>query len=154
MKIALGADHAGLELKTYLKDELIKKDLRVIDCGTSTPDSVDYPDFAVKVCSLVLSKEAEFGILVCGTGIGISIAANKMKGIRAALCINEFMARMARQHNDANILALGGMVIGKPFGLSIAEAFLGEPFSGGERHMRRNRKTMALEEGVRNGFQK
>ena len=146
MKVALGSDHAGLELKTYLGEELQKQGHEIIDCGTRTPDSVDYPDYAAKVCALVRMKEAEYGILVCGTGIGISIAANKLKGIRAALCVNEFMARMARQHNDANVLALGGMVVGKPLGLSIAEAFLKEPFSGGKRHIRRIQKTMSLEE--------
>jgi ribose 5-phosphate isomerase B len=146
MKVALGSDHAGLDLKTSLKEELQKQGYELIDCGACTPDMVDYPDYAEKVCALVRSKEAEFGILVCGTGIGISIAANKQKGIRAALCVNEFMARMARQHNDANVLALGGMVIGKPLGLAIAETFLKEPFSGGERHIRRIRKIMAFEE--------
>lgn len=146
MKVALGSDHAGLKLKTYLKEELQKQGHELIDCGTDSPNSVDYSDYAVKVCALVRAKEAEYGILVCGTGIGISIAANKQKGIRAALCVNEFMARMARQHNDANVLALGGMVIGKPLGLAIAETFLEEPFSGRERHIRRIAKMMALEE--------
>jgi len=146
MKVALGSDHAGLELKIYLKEELQKKGHELIDCGAFTLDKVDYPDYAGKVCALVRAQEAEYGILVCGTGIGISIAANKQKGIRAALCVNEFMARLARQHNDANVLALGGMVLGKPLGLAIAETFLKEPFSGGERHIRRIRKTMAFEE--------
>ncbi|MFA6471910.1 MAG: ribose 5-phosphate isomerase B [Candidatus Latescibacterota bacterium] len=145
MKVAIGSDHAGLELKTYLVEELPKKGYEIIDCGTRSYDSVDYSDYAVKVCALVRAKEAEYGILICGTGIGISIAANKMKGIRAGLCVNEFMARLTREHNDANVLALGGMVVGKPFGLSIAEAFLKEPFSNGERHIRRIQKTMELE---------
>lgn len=146
MKIAIGSDHAGLELKTYLLDELRKRSYDLTDCGTFTDSSVDYPDYAEKVCAYVLSGEVQFGILICATGVGISIAANKMKGMRAALCANEFTAYMARQHNDANILALGGMVTGKLLALSIAETFLREKFSEGERHIRRIEKMMSFED--------
>lgn len=146
MKIAMGSDHAGLELKIYLMEELKKRGFEITDCGTFTGDSTDYPDYAEKVCALVGAGETRLGILVCATGVGISIAANKMKGIRAALCTTEFTARMARQHNDANVLALGGMVTGKLLALSIAETFLREEFSRGERHIRRIEKMMTLGE--------
>jgi ribose 5-phosphate isomerase B len=145
MNIAIGSDHAGLELKTFLRDELQKRGYCLTDCGTYTPESVDYPDFAEKVCSLVRSGKVRYGILVCATGIGISIAANKQKGIRAALCTTEFTAYMSRQHNDANVLALGGMVTGKLLALSITETFLREEFSLGERHIRRIDKMMNFE---------
>lgn len=146
MKIAIGSDHAGFELKSFLREELGKRRHEIVDCGTFSAESVDYPDYAEKVCALVRSGEVELGILICATGVGISIAANKQKGIRAALCTNEFTAYMARQHNNANILALGGMVIGKLLALSIAETFLREKFSLGERHIRRIEKMMAFEE--------
>ena len=146
MKIAMGSDHAGFELKSFLREELGKRRHKIVDCGTFSAESVDYPDYAEKVCALVRSDEVELGILICATGVGISIAANKQKGIRAALCTNEFTAYMARQHNNANILALGGMVIGKLLALSIAETFLREKFSLGERHIRRIEKIMAFED--------
>ena len=146
MKIAMGSDHAGLELKIYLLEELRKHGYEITDCGTFNPDSTDYPDYAEKVCALITSGAARLGILICSTGVGISIAANKVKGIRAALCTTEFTARMARQHNDANILALGGMVTGKLLALSIAETFLHEKFSQGDRHIHRIEKMMSIEE--------
>ena len=145
MKIAIGSDHAGYEMKSYLIDKLEKQGYDIVDCGTNSRDSVDYPDFAGAVCRLIVSKEVEYGILICSTGIGISIAANKIHGIRAALCHTEFSARMARQHNNANVLALGGTVFGKNLALSIAEVFLAEPFSRGERHIRRITKMMSFE---------
>lgn len=145
MKIAMGADHAGLELKDFLAGELRNAGYEVADCGTFTPDSVDYPDYAGKVCDLVRSGDAVFGILVCATGIGISIAANKRKGIRAALCGTEFAAAMSREHNDANVLALGSMITGKLLALAIAKTFLDGEFSRGERHERRIRKMMGFE---------
>jgi len=132
-------------MKTFLVSELGKKGYEIVDCGTHSSDSVDYPDYARKVCELVISKKAEFGIVICSTGIGISIAANKIHGIRAALCHTEFSARMARQHNDANVLALGGRVMGNGLALAIAEVFLAEPFSKVERHIRRVNKIMSLE---------
>ena len=145
MKIAIGSDHAGFEMKSHLVKELQSRGYDITDCGTNSSDSVDYPDYAGKVCELVTSKEVRFGIIICSTGIGISIAANKIDGIRAALCHTEFSARMARQHNDANVLALGGTVIGKNLALSIAETFLAETFSQGERHIRRINKIMSFE---------
>ena len=146
MKVAIGSDHAGFELKEYLFEELKKNGFDMIDCGTNSSDSVDYPDFAHKVCDLVLSGEVEFGIVMCWTGIGISMAANKIHGIRAALCHTEFSARMARQHNNANVLALGGGVFGKALALDIAKTFLAEVFSDVERHKKRIKKMMGFED--------
>ena len=150
MKVAIGSDHAGYELKKYLVSELQTRGYDLTDCGTDSPDSVDYPDYAGMVCDLVTSNKAHFGIVICSTGIGISIAANKINGIRAALCHTEFSARMARQHNNANVLALGGTVTGKNLALSIAEVFLAEPFSQGERHIRRINKIMSFEKETGN----
>ncbi len=145
MKTAIGSDHAGFELKEHLFKELQKSGFDMIDCGTKSYDSVDYPDFARKVCDLVLSGEVEFGIVICGTGIGVSIAANKIHGIRAALCHTEFSARMARQHNDANVLSLGGRVLGKDLAIYIAKTFLTEDFLDVERHKNRIKKMMGFE---------
>ncbi len=145
MKVAIGSDHAGYELKQFMIDQLSRLGYEMIDCGTRSKDSVDYPDFARAVCDSVLSGETETGIAICGTGIGISIAANKIHGIRAALCHTEFSARMARLHNDANVLALGARVIGADLALSIAEAYLTGKFSEIDRHRKRVQKMMGLE---------
>ena len=146
MKVAIGSDHAGFDLKQYLIKELSIHKYDMIDCGTENDNSVDYSDFARKVCDLVKSKEVKFGIVICGTGIGVSMAANKIRGIRAALCHTEFSARLARQHNDANVLALGGRVFGKDLALNIAKAFLADDFSGVDRHKRRIEKMMKIED--------
>ncbi|HHV64447.1 MAG TPA: ribose 5-phosphate isomerase B [Peptococcaceae bacterium] len=145
MKIALGADHGGYELKNIIKEHLSSKGITILDFGTNTPDSVDYPFYGFNVGQAVISKEADLGIVVCGTGIGISIAANKVKGIRAALCTNSYMARMAREHNDANILALGARVVGPGLALEIVDTFLNTPFSG-DRHSRRIDQIAAYED--------
>jgi ribose 5-phosphate isomerase B len=144
MKVAIGSDHAGYELKQFLMKELADRGYDMIDCGTDSEDSVDYPDFARAVCDSVLA-DADLGIAICGTGIGISIAANKIHGIRAALCHTEFSARMARLHNNANVLAIGARVIGRDLALEIAVAYLAETFSDGERHKNRIKKMMGLE---------
>ena len=136
MKIAIGNDHAGVEFKNKLMEELRSKGYEIMNVGTDTLDSVDYPDIAKKVSEKVLNGEAKFGILICGTGIGISIAANKIKGIRAALCHNEYTAKLARLHNDANIIALGARVLGEDLGLACVEAFVNTEFEGG-RHAKR-----------------
>lgn len=135
--IALGSDHGGFELKQEIMKHLDSKGIAYQDYGTYTQDSCDYPVYANKVAEAVLSKECEFGILICGTGIGISIAANRIKGIRAALCHDCFSAEATRQHNDANILAMGGRVIGPGHALKIVDTFLETPFSQDERHIRR-----------------
>jgi len=139
MKIAIGSDHAGLTLKRELLDVLKERGHEVRDFGTHTGDSVDYPDFASEVSRAVRSGAVDRGLLVCGTGIGMSIVANKYKGVRAALCTTEFEARMARAHNDANVLCLGQRVVGPGLGRVILEAFLDAPFEGG-RHENRVKK--------------
>ena len=135
--IGLGCDHGGYELKQEIIAWLDKQGLAYKDYGCYSTESVDYPEYAHVVAHAVADGTCERGILICGTGIGISIAANKVKGIRAALCTDCFMAEATRQHNDANILALGGRVIGPGLALKIVETFLNTPFSGDERHMRR-----------------
>ena len=137
--IALGCDHGGYELKQEIIAWLDKQGLAYKDYGCYSTESVDYPEYAHVVAHAVADGTCERGILICGTGIGISIAANKVKGIRAALCTDCFMAEATRQHNDANILALGGRVVGVGLALKIVETFLDTPFSGDERHMRRVR---------------
>ena len=135
--IALGCDHGGFELKQEIMRFLEEKRISYRDCGTYTKDSCDYPEYAKKVAEQIRSGECEKGILICGTGIGISIAANKVKGIRAALCHDCFSAEATRLHNDANILCMGGRVVGPGLALKIVDVFLNTPFSGDERHIRR-----------------
>ena len=134
--VALGADHGGVALKDALVLWLEERGAAFTDVGTAGEESVDYPDFAEEVVRLVLDGTARFGVLVCGTGIGMSIAANRHRGIRAALCTSSYMARMARAHNDANVLCLGGRVIGAGQAADILQAFLDGEFAGG-RHTRR-----------------
>ncbi len=136
MKIILASDHAGLEMRQALVALLQEKGVSFEDVGPTTSESVDYPDFAKKVARAVAAGEYTHGVLVCGTGIGMSIVANKYRGIRAALCTTEFEARMARAHNDANILCLGQRVVGVGVAKGILEAFLATPFAGG-KHARR-----------------
>ncbi len=144
--IALGSDHGGFALKEEIKKYLTEKGVPFTDLGTHSEESCDYPEFAEKGCRSVRSGESEKGILCCGTGIGMSMAANKIRGIRCALCSDGYSAEMTRRHNDANVLALGGRVIGPGLALEIVEIFLRTPFEGG-RHARRVGKVMALEEG-------
>lgn len=144
MKIALGSDHAGFQLKNEIISHLKEKGYDLKDFGTYGTDSCDYPDYAVVVAKEVAAKNYDFGILVCGTGIGISIAANKVKGIRAALCGDTFSAHSCREHNDANILALGQRVVGTGLALDIVDTFLKAQFLGG-RHQNRVNKINNLE---------
>lgn len=139
INIAIGSDHAGVNLKEILIEHLRSKGINVKDFGTNSLDSVDYPDYAVSVSSSVISKECDFGILICGTGIGISIAANKIKGIRAALCHDNYTARMSRLHNNANIIAMGANVTGKEVAKDMVDIWLTTEFDGG-RHERRINK--------------
>ncbi len=136
MKIAIGCDHAGFEYKEKLKEWLIQNNYEVLDAGTYTPDAVDYPVFAKAVCNKILSKEADFGILFCGTGIGMSIAANKIKGIRAALCSDIKSAELTRQHNNANVLCMGAQIIGFVTAREITKTFLSNNFVGGKHKVR------------------
>lgn len=135
--IAFGCDHAGIALKETIFHYLEKNGYEYKDFGCFDTNSVDYPVYAKKVAHAVASGECEKGILVCGTGIGISIAANKVKGIRAAVCSDVVTARMTREHNDANILAMGARIVGPGVAEAMVEAFLTTPFSNGERHIKR-----------------
>jgi ribose 5-phosphate isomerase B len=135
-KIALAADHGGVELKDILKKYLEEKGLDVLDLGTHGAESVDYPDFAAALAAALADGRAGRGIVICGTGIGISIAANRHSHIRAALCHNGLTARLARAHNDANVLALGARIIGVEVARDCLDEFLKTPFEGG-RHARR-----------------
>lgn len=136
MKIIIGNDHAGVEFKQTILKHLESQGHEVVNVGTDTLDSVDYPDIAKEVAKKVLEEEGNFGVIICGTGIGISIAANKVEGIRAALCHNEFTARLSRLHNNANIVSLGARVIGDELGKAIVDTFISTEFEGG-RHARR-----------------
>jgi len=144
MKIALGSDHAGLELKDYIKHHLEKQGHEVKDYGTYTEESCDYTDFAELACDAVIKGQSERGILFCGTGIGMSIVANKIKGIYAALVDNTFSARMTRSHNDSNVLVLPGRMIGKDMAKEITDIWLTTKYEGG-RHDRRLNKIKAVE---------
>ena len=137
MRVALGCDHGGYELKKEVIKYLEEKNIEYKDYGCHSTESTDYPIYAKKVAHAVAEGECEKGILICGTGIGISIAANKVKGIRCALCGDVFSAKATREHNDANILALGARVTGPGLALEIVKAFLETPFSNDERHIRR-----------------
>lgn len=136
MKIALGCDHGGYELKEKVKSHLGKKGYEVIDLGCHSTESVNYPVYGKAVGEAVAKKEADYGVVICGTGIGISIAANKVKGVRAALCMNTTMARLTREHNDANVLAFGARMVGDVLALEMVDTFLTTAFEGG-RHVAR-----------------
>jgi len=144
-KIAIGSDHAGFGLKEEILGLLKGLDIDIVDCGTNTTESVDYPDFGARVSELVSSGEAERGILVCGTGLGMSMVANKYPNVRAALCNDLFSAKMSRLHNDANILVMGGRVIGKDLAAEILKVWLNTPFEG-DRHLKRLNKIKKIEE--------
>ena len=146
MRITIGGDHASTELKDEVKKILAEMYVEVNDVGTFGNEPVDYPDVAEKVCAEVVSGKSERGIVICGTGIGISISANKIRGIRCALCNDVYSAKMSREHNDANVLALGGRVLGFGPAGEIVRAWLTTDFSDGERHKRRIAKISALEE--------
>ena len=142
--VAIGCDHGGYELKKEIIAHLTQNDVEFKDFGTYDGNSVDYTDIAKLVCKSILSGECENGILVCGTGIGISIAANKHKGIRAAVCSDEFSAKFTRLHNDANVLCLGGRVVGPGLACELVDIFLSTGFEGG-RHALRVDKITAIE---------
>jgi ribose 5-phosphate isomerase B len=146
VKVVIAADHAGLSLKAELVAALGEKKVEFTDLGPMTAESVDYPDFALKVARAVSRGEATLGVLVCGTGIGMSMAANKIRGVRAAVCTTEFEARATRSHNDANVLCLGQRVVGAGLARSILDVFLSTAFEGG-RHGQRVKKISDAEEG-------
>ncbi|MEG0308180.1 MAG: ribose 5-phosphate isomerase B [Clostridium sp.] len=145
MRIAIGSDHGGLKLKQDVIKHLQGKGIEVKDYGTYTQESCDYPEYGQKVGEAVVAKECNLGILICGTGIGISIAANKIPGVRAALCSDTFSAHATREHNNSNILAMGERVVGVGLALDIVDAFLGSNFEGG-RHEGRVNKITQIEE--------
>ena len=147
MRVALGSDHRGYSIKARIAQELASKGLEVIDCGTTSDVAVDYPDFAVLVAKLVSQGEVDRGVLICGTGIGMAITANKFPGIRAATCADEITAEMCRRHNDVNILCLPGDLLGdRPIG-DLIRIWIETPFDGG-RHERRVKKITDLEHGL------
>ena len=145
MKIAIGCDHGALALKNKMVSWLEGKGYEVRDFGTYTPDSCDYPEFAAAAARAVASGECEKGIVLCTTGIGVSISANKIDGIRCALLSDVWSAKMTRLHNDTNMMAMGAGVVGENLALEIADTWLGTEFSGEQRHQRRIDKVMALE---------
>ena len=148
MTIAIGCDHAGVELKNELLSLLNNLRIQYIDYGTDSPESVDYPDFGEKVSDAVSSGKLELGILICGTGIGMSIVANKFPGVRASLCNDLFTAKMSRLHNDANILVIGGRIVGKDLAKEIVKTWVSTPFEG-DRHCRRLDKITKIEERLK-----
>lgn len=145
MRIALGADHAGVALKEQVRKRLDQRGIEYTDFGTTTTDSVDYPDYAAQIGRAVASGEFDRGVLVCGTGIGMAIAANKIPGVRAAPVVDESSAALSREHNDANVLALGARVTGAELAIRLLDLFLDTPFAGG-RHQRRIDKIAALDQ--------
>jgi len=146
LRIALGSDHGGYRLKEFLKRHLEEQGHECTDCGTYDEKSVDYPDFALKACLLVREGTCERAVLVCSTGIGVSIAANKVKGIRCALCHDLLSARLTREHNDTNALALGAFIVGEKLAAAIVDEWLKTPFSNEERHVRRICKISEIED--------
>lgn len=148
MKIAIGSDHAGFELKKEIIALLSDLGIESIDYGTNGLESVDYPDIGIKVSEAVSNKKIERGILICGTGVGMSIVANKFPGVRASLCNDLFTAKMSRLHNDANILVLGGRIVGKDLAKEIVKTWINTPFEG-ERHCIRLTKIKQIEEQLR-----
>ena len=146
IKVALGADHGGFELRDVVRDYLEQEKYSVLDFGTFTPDPVDYPDYALSVGKAILDGKAELGILICGSGVGASVAVNKIPGIRAGLCHDTFSAHQGREDDDTNVLCLGARVIGHQLALEIVRTFLQAKFSGAERHERRLAKVRQIEQ--------
>jgi len=138
-KISLSSDHAGFKLKEIIKKSLIKKKIKIIDLGPKSDKSVDYPDYAKKVAKNIIAKKSDFGILICGSGTGMAMSANKFKKIRAAVCYNKASTRLSRQHNNANIIALGARLTKKKDAIKLVNVFLNTKFEGG-RHLRRVKK--------------
>lgn len=145
MKIAIGCDHGALALKNKVVAHLLQRGFQVEDVGTYTPDSCDYADYAAAAARLVASGACQWGIVLCTTGIGVAITANKIKGIRCAQLSDLMSARLTREHNDTNMMAMGAAIVGEGLALEIVDTWLDTPFSHGERHQRRIDKVMALE---------
>lgn len=148
IRVAVGGDHAGFSLKTQVVESLQKAGTlvsEVVDCGTNSEASCDYPDFAVAVARLLLAGKVDRGIVVCGSGVGVSVAANKIDGIRAAICHDTYSAHQGVEHDDMNVLCIGGRIIGSELALEIVRAFLSARYTPGERHQRRLDKVLAIE---------
>lgn len=145
MIIAIGADHGGYDLKEVIKEFLVEKGIEVIDVGCDNKNSCDYPIFAKQVATKVIEGKCQYGIVVCTTGVGMSIAANKIKGIRCALCTDLYTAKMTREHNNSNVLALGAGVVGNNLAIEIVDTFISTEFSIEEKHARRVRGIKELE---------
>ena len=143
--IIIGSDHAGYDMKEFLKSDLEKRNLAYVDCGCDG-SSIDYPDIAETVCRWVLKDPSNKGIIICGTGVGVSIAANKVKGISAALCCDYYSAKYTRLHNDSNVICLGGRTLGQDIALELLNVWLSTEFSGEKRHLARIEKINAIEE--------
>ena len=146
MKIAVGNDHVAVEMKNYIKEHLQNMGHEIIDCGTNNTDRTDYPIYGKRVAELVASKECDYGVLICGTGVGISLAANKVDGIRAVVCSEPYSARLSRQHNNANIIAFGARVVGLATAEMIVDEFFSAEYEGG-RHQKRIDMISAIERG-------
>lgn len=147
MKIAIGCDHIGYPMKLHMIQYLQEKGYEMIDCGTDSTERCDYPVYGQRVALKVVNREADFGILICGTGVGISLAANKVDGIRAVVCSEPYSAALSRSHNDTNVLAFGARVVGEAVAEQIVDAFLGAQFEGG-RHQKRVDMLSEIEKGV------
>jgi ribose 5-phosphate isomerase B len=147
MKIAIGCDHAGFAIKNVIIEHITKKGYEVVDVGTNSADSCHYPIYAHALCQKIQSGECELGILICGTGIGMSMAANKHKGIRAACCSDTFSARLTREHNDANVLCFGERVVGAGLAADLVDAFLGAEYINGGNHVTRVKMIEDIENG-------
>lgn len=145
LRISMGCDHAGFELKEYLKENLVLEGVQIIDHGTFSVEPVDYPDYCAPAARSVVQGDADFAIVIGGSGQGEQISANKVKGIRAALCVDEYTARLARAHNDANVISFGARVVAKEYALDILKVFLSTPFEQG-RHIARLAKITQIEE--------
>lgn len=145
MKLVIASDHAGFLLKEILREFLEKQNFEIFDAGTDGETTVDYPDFAEKVGAAIVSKEATRGVLICGSGVGASVAANKIKGVRAGLCHDTYSAHQGVEHDAMNVLVLGARVVGAELAKELVKAFLAAKFSGEERHLRRLAKVTALE---------
>lgn len=145
MKVALGCDHAGFALKDTVAEQIKRLGHEVLDCGTFSAQSTDYPDYAEKVAKAIADKQAQRGILICGSGVGVCIAANKVKGIRASICHDAYSAQQAVEHDGLNVLCLGARIIGPATAEELVTRFLSATFSNGERHLRRLNKVLSLE---------
>ena len=147
MKVAIGNDHVAVDMKNQIKEHLESKGIQIVNCGTDSTERTDYPVYGKKVSELVVAGQVDFGILICGTGAGISLAANKVKGVRAVLCSEPYTAKLSRSHNNANIVAFGARVIGIETAKMIVDEFLNTEFEGG-RHQRRVDMITAIENGA------